>query len=86
MAVITSAAIAGTAKAMRIDLINTDVTIGNSANPRVKIDLAKVIFTEISKVTALNDVVRQTLSFKAHYSISDTKMVQIVCTNVVASY
>lgn len=81
-----AAALAGTAKAMRIDLKNTDVTIGAAANPEIKIDLAKVIFTEITKPVRVNDIVRQTLAFKAHYSTADSKMITIVATNTVASY
>jgi len=34
----------------------------------------------------VNDLVRQTLSFKAHYSISDTLMISVLATNAVASY
>jgi hypothetical protein len=80
------AALAGTAKAMRIDLTNTDVTLGAASNPRLKIDLAKVIFKEITRPIVLNDIVKQTLSFKAHYSTSDSKMVEILATNTVTSY
>jgi hypothetical protein len=79
-------ALAGTPKAMRIDLVNSDVTIGSSSNPRIKIDLYKVIFKEITKPLKLNDVVIQTLSFKAHYSISDAKMISVLCNNTVSSY
>lgn len=81
-----TAALAGTAKALRMDLINTDVTIGNAANPEIRIDLAKVIFTEISVSRGLNDIVKQTLSFKAHYSASDSKAITCLATNAVASY
>lgn len=79
-------ALAGTVKAMRLDLKNTDVTIGTAANPQIKIDLHSVIFKEITRPVRLNDLVRQTLSFKAHYNTTDSKMIQIVCTNVQASY
>lgn len=78
--------LANTAKAMRIDLKNTDVTIGSAANPQVKIDLYKVIFKELSKPVKIGDLMMQHLSFNAHYSVSDSKMVQIVCVNTVASY
>lgn len=78
--------LANTAKAMRIDLKNTDVTIGSAANPQVKIDLYKVVFKELSKPVKIGDIMMQSLSFKAHYSISDSKMVQITCVNTVASY
>lgn len=80
------AALATTAKAMRIDLKNTDVTIGTAANPEIRIDLAKVIFKEITRQVKINDLVRQTLSFKATYSISDTLMVSALVTNLVTSY
>lgn len=78
--------LAGTHKALRLDMTNNDVTIGNSANPKITIDLYKVKFTELTRPFAINDVVKQTLSFKSHYSISDSKMLDIVCTNTVASY
>lgn len=78
--------LAGTAKAMRIDLKNTDIVIGSAANPQVQIDLAKVIFKEITRPVRVGDVVVQTVGFKAHYSVSDSKMVTILCVNNVASY
>lgn len=81
-----TAALAGTAKAMRIDLVNSGVTIGNAANPRLKIDLAKVVFGEFANPIKINDVMVQSLSFKAHYSTGDTKMVEALMTNTVASY
>ncbi len=81
-----TAAIAGTTKAMRIDLVNTDVTIGSAANPRVRIDLAKVVFTEITRPLVLKDLVKQTLKFKAHYSTTDSLMISCLCTNLQGSY
>ncbi|MCP6719742.1 MAG: phage tail tube protein [Patescibacteria group bacterium] len=81
-----NAAVAGTPKAMRIDLKNSDVTIGASSNPQIKIDLAKVVFEPVSRAITLGDIVTQRLAFKAHYSISDSKMIEIVATNEVTSY
>lgn len=78
--------LAGTQKALRIDLIDTDSTIGTAANPELRIDLAKVIFTALNRPITINDVVSQSLSFKAHYSISDTEMIEIVLTNLTVSY
>jgi hypothetical protein len=78
--------LANTGKAMRIDLKNTDVTIGSAANPEIKIDLYKVIFKALNKPVKIGDIMMQSLSFKAHYSISDSKMVQVTCVNAVASY
>lgn len=81
-----TATLAGTQKALRISLINTDVTIGSAANPKIQIDLAKVIFTEITRPIAVNDLVKQTLKFKAHYSTTDSLMASILCTNLQGSY
>jgi hypothetical protein len=81
-----TAYLAGTAKALRIDLKNTDVTLGSAANPQVRIDLAKVTFTELTKPFRLNDLVYQTVTFKAHYSITDSLMISALVTNLEASY
>lgn len=81
-----TAFLAGTQQAMRIDLKNTDVTIATSANPEVKIDLYKVSFDALTRPFKVGDTVMQTLSFKAHYSITDTKMISVVLTNLQASY
>ncbi len=81
-----TAYLANTNKALRIDLKNTDITLGSAANPEVQIDLAKVTFKELSRPIKINDTVMQQLSFKAHYSTSDTKMVTVLCTNSVTSY
>ena len=81
-----TAFLAGTAKAMRLDLTNSDVTLGVSANPRVLIDLNKVIFSELSRSMGINDVVKQSLEFKGHYSTTDSKMITATVTNTVASY
>ncbi|MBI2025416.1 hypothetical protein HYT04_01350 [Candidatus Kaiserbacteria bacterium] len=81
-----NAALAGTAQAMRIDLVNSDVTIGTASNPRVKIDLHSVVFKEITRPVRINELVKQTVSFKAHYNTTDSKMASVLCNNLVSSY
>ena len=78
--------LAGTNKAIRIKLTDTGVTIGSALNPELKIDLAKCIFNDFSKDTALGNVVMQTISFKAAYSTGDSKVGLATLTNLVASY
>lgn len=75
-----------TAKALRFDLINSSVTIGASSNPELKVDLAKVKFSEITRATPIGDLVMQTLGFKAFYSLSDSKLFNCVLTNTATSY
>lgn len=74
------------ARALRLDLVNSGVTIGASANPQLRIDLAKCSFIELSRPLSLGDLVMQRIAFKAHYSISDTEMINAKLTNTVASY
>lgn len=81
-----TAFLAGTQKALRIQLQDTATTLGTASNPTLTIDLAKVIFGELTRPISVNNVIMQRLQFKAHYSISDTKMVQAVLTNLVATY
>lgn len=77
---------AGTAKALRLDALNSGVTIGASSNPELKIDLPKVHFEEYSRSGGLGDFVEQTLKFKGKYSLTDAALASIVLTNTQTSY
>ena len=77
---------AGTTYALRFDLINSDVTIGSTANPELRIDLAKVTFTDLGRPIKVGDVIYQTVKFVASYSVGDSLMIKSVLTNTVASY
>jgi len=80
-------ALAGTSRAMRIAIENADVTIGTSSHPKFTIDLSKVYFKETSKSSGAGDIVEQTLSFKAFYDKSTSKVIDsCVLTNLTASY
>lgn len=76
----------GTSKAMRIDIINSDVTIGASSNPALRIDLPKVSFPDWALSGANDELVAQTLKLKAHYSQSDSKFITAILTNETYSY
>ena len=73
------------AQAMRIRLANTSVTLGVSSNPELTIDMASVKLSEVAIDQANNDLVKQTLSFKAFYSLTDASMVTAVLRNLVAT-
>lgn len=78
--------LADTQKALRLDILNIDVTIGASSNPELKIDLAKVKFSEVARKIDNKDIVTQTVKFKSFYSVSDAKMLVCILTNSVTSY
>ncbi len=79
-------ALAGTVRAMRLDLLNNNVVIGTAANPELKIDLHSVFFKELTRPVRINDIVKQTLQFTAHYNTTDAKLLTIIATNIQASY
>ena len=70
------------AKAMRVRFVRTDITIGATSNPRITLDFAKVKLSEIARDQANDNLVMQTLSFKAFYSLTDAKMLTAVLRNV----
>ena len=75
----------GQSIAMRIDVTNpTEIQTG--VNPRMRIDLAKVKFPEWTREGGLNDVVSQTVSFKAYYSLADAQSIKVILTNNQSSY
>lgn len=73
-------------KATRIKLENTSATVAGSTNAQLEINLAKVTYQELSRSTALNDVVTQDLEFKAHYDTSNNEMIEAKLINDVSSY
>jgi|ERR1051326_2618355 hypothetical protein len=75
-----------TAQAIRFDIKNSDVTIGTSANPELIIDLPKCTFQELSRPFKVNDLVYQTIKFKAVYDIANTLMIKATLTNTVNGY
>lgn len=78
--------LADTAKAMRLTLENTDITIGGSTSPKLEIDLARVKFSEVTKPFTNNDLVVQTVSFKAFYDLTDASMINVALINETTSY
>jgi hypothetical protein len=78
--------LADTEQAMRIELTNTDVTIGTSLNPKLTIDLSKIKVTSFEKNYGNNDIVTATVAFKAFYKLSESDMIEAVLVNTTASY
>lgn len=79
-------ALNNTIKAMRIEIEDTNTTIGSTSHPKLVIDLAKVKFEEPVISDANNDIVRLVLNFEGYYSASDELLVQAVLTNTQTSY
>lgn len=76
---------AGTYQAFRFDLTHT-VTIGATANPRLRIDLHRASLSNYTKNLTLDGPVEESFDFKAHYSLTDSEMATVILTNLTTSY
>jgi hypothetical protein len=70
-----------THQGMRLDIVNTDVTIGGSNNPAIRFDLYEVVFTNWSRSYANNDVMTQTLEFRAILNVAAAATIGARLTN-----
>lgn len=76
----------GTAKAFRIEMINTDVTIGTATHPKLTIDLPKVIYQELTRAMGNDETVKQTISFKAYFDTTTGKQIEAKLVNTTSAY
>ncbi len=70
-----------TKKAMRLELTNTDATIGSAGNPALRIDLARVSFSDWTRDGGINDLQMQTLGLEAEYSVGDSEAAAMILNN-----
>lgn len=77
---------AGTYKAMRIEMVRDDVTIGYAENPRMTIDLAKVSFESYENDRPIDDIVMENIGFQAHYDVDDVEPITVTLINETADY
>ena len=73
-------------QALQITVENTDVTIGTAAHPKIVFTLPKVTFDNWELDQGLGDKANQTVSFKGLYDVTTAKALEVVLTNLVASY
>ncbi len=79
-------ALNGDTKAMQIVMENTGVTIGSSSHPKLVINLAKAKFSSAPIKGGNNDLAMVELSFKGLYSLSDSKSIEAILTNLQSAY
>ena len=78
---------AGTNHAIRIALLNSDVTIGATSNPELTFDLEPCALYDATFDRGLNDMVRLTVKFKGMYNIATSKIIDnFTLTNTATAY
>lgn len=73
-------ALGGSLRALRFDIVNSDVDLGSTHNPALRFDIAKAKL-EFERGFDNNEIMMQTISFEALYSIGDTSMITARLTN-----
>jgi len=77
----------GDYKALRFDLVNNAVTIGATSNPSFRLDLSRVDFDGWDVDYSLDDIVKQTITFTALYSIANANVINnCYLINTTTSY
>lgn len=76
-----------TERALRLQVVNTGVTLANSSNPRIYIDLYKVRFSDWERQKGNGDLVTETVNFTALVDYSNSqKVYTLELLNSIASY
>jgi hypothetical protein len=76
-----------TTRALRVRVTNTDATIGaGSTNPYLDFQFDAVDFFDWEPDRGLDDIVTQTVSFRANYDLTNSSQSQAVLVNSVVSY
>lgn len=75
-----------TNRALRLDLTDTDVDLGDGNNPSLQVDLYNVNFTQHNRDISLGDIVRQTVEFMGHVEISSDNVMDMTLVNTHSSY
>lgn len=76
---------AGTNKAMSITFLS-DAVIGSSSAPQLVLTFNKVFFDSWKEGANLKDLIKENMTFKMLYSLTDSKAVGAVLTNLATTY
>lgn len=77
----------GSYKVMQIIIENKDVEYDEAGNtPKLTITLATISFEGLEVDRPLDDIVKEKLTFNAHYSAEEDEAINIVLQNTVADY
>lgn len=70
-----------TVRSFRVKLANSDVTISSAANPTLQLDVPAYTFKDWKRSSGNNDLVEQTLAFKAQFDVTTSMTMGALLTN-----
>jgi hypothetical protein len=78
--------VAGSYKAVQIIMERADITIGTTKHPKLTITLPKVSIEKNEQDRPLDDLVKDKLSFVAHYDTDEAQAIKVELINEIAEY
>ena len=78
--------LAGTKKAARLTLENTDVAIGTATHPKMQITFAPLTLKDWGRGVGQDDIASQTIAFDGNFGFTSSKTLDIVLVNTQTSY
>lgn len=76
----------GTYKAMQIKLTRSDIDLGSGNNPTLTIVLPKISFEASNPDRPIDDIVRDSFDFLAHYDETEEEVINVTLRNTIADY
>jgi hypothetical protein len=76
----------GTSKALRILAEDTKHAYGTDSYPTFMLDLSKIKITDWTPAFTVDDVTKQSVSFKGHYDVRTHKAIEVYLKNTQESY
>ncbi len=74
-----------TKQACRIEVTNTDVTIGTTGNPKLQIDMVRQSFKDWGRSTDNNGLVTQSMGFDGEFDVTEAQTITLLLTNAQAT-
>lgn len=78
--------ITGAYRAMQIEMVREDITLGLGTNPKIVITLPKISFETYSPDRPLDDVVSEGIDFQAHYDDDEENAIEVEMFNERVDY
>lgn len=75
----------GAYKAIEVSMVRSDVLIGATENPKLTFTYPKVSIESYDRDLPIDDIVKENISFMAHYDDSEAKAVEINIVNEIAT-
>lgn len=75
--------VANTSKAMQIEMVRDDITLGSGESPRITITLPKVTFENLTPDRPIDDIASDSIEFMAHYDDDEAYGIEVEVVNEI---